>query len=140
VSIYAQSASGGPIPHQKKKEPRGPTAARPQHPTPRAVDFSASRVQTAVRAPRVDLCAISKRRPDSASSKKENRRGPGAAPPQHEQFFDSQPRGFFVFFPYAISDITAMHTTYATTGGISSYSRAAGRARAAPASSCCCSR
>jgi len=42
-----------------------------------------------------------KRRPDSASKKK-NQRGPGAAPPQHEQFFDSQPRGVFVFLP--ISD------------------------------------
>jgi hypothetical protein len=35
--------------------------------------------------------------------KKKDPHGPGAAAPQHAKFFDSQPRGVFVFFP--ISDI-----------------------------------
>ena len=51
---------------------------------------------TAVRAPRGDLCASGGPIPHQ---KKKNQRGPGAAPPQHAQFFDSQAAPWRFCFP-----------------------------------------
>jgi hypothetical protein len=90
VAIYAQAAARFRI---KKKEPAWArcraAAARAIFPSQSATELHVSIYAQAAARFRI--------------IKKKDPHGPGAAAPQHANFFDSQPRGVFVLFP--ISDI-----------------------------------
>jgi hypothetical protein len=111
VAIYAQAAARF---HIKKKNQRGPAPVPRRHstsnfliPSPAAFLFSS---QSAATELHVSIYAQAAAR--FRIIKKKNQPGPGAAAPQHTKFFDSQPRGVFVFFP--ISDIRHLQPDFLT--------------------------